>query len=117
VRTALVLPEHWGIQQGPKPQQRARDEESHKHVLSVASSTRSRLAAAIDNCRVKRLPCATRLKLSTGGFSKKKNANRMSMHSYNTLNREIKKMESDLGPLLSQEDEESTLKKAIGAEC
>lgn len=70
--TAPSLPEHWGIQKEPKPQQRAKDEESHKHVLSTASSTRSRLAAPIDNCRVKCLPCATRLKLPTGAFPRKK---------------------------------------------
>lgn len=70
--TAPSLPEHWGIQKELKPQQRAKDEESHKHVLSTASSTRSRLAAPIDNCRVKCLPCATRLKLPTGAFPRKK---------------------------------------------
>lgn len=117
MRTGPALPEHWGIQKGPKPQQRAKDEESHKHVLSTASSTRSRLAAPIDNCRAKCLPCATRLKLPAGAFSKKKCPNEKSMHSYNLLGRERKEIEADLRPPLSHKDEQSILKNVIRAEC
>lgn len=59
---------------------------------------------------------ATRLKLPTGAFSKKA-ANKMSMHSYNMVSRERKRTESDLGPLLSQEVDQCTLKKVISTDC
>ena len=92
--------QRWG-----KPQ--ARFEHGQLHSKQISST---------DNCRVKCLPCATRLKLPTGAFSKK-NANKMSMRSYSMPSRERKRIESDLGPLLNQEDEQSTLKKVIRAEC
>lgn len=67
--------QRWG-----KPQ--ARFEHGQLHSKQISSA---------DNCRVKCLPCATRLKLPTGAFSKK-HANKMSMHSYNMLSRERKRI-------------------------
>lgn len=38
-------------------------------------------------------------------------------HSYNMVSRERKRTESDLGPLLSQEVDQCTLKKVISTDC